>query len=97
MDATPAGMVDLYHSLLICGVWATFLGLQALKTPRWLQLGVPGLLALLLVANWFWPQHIYVAKRLGRPASIALDLATVAFMLLFFTLIFRKQQPSDRG
>jgi len=96
MDA-PAGMVDLYHSLLVCVIWATFLGLQTLKAPRWLLYGLPALLILLLVSNWVWPQHIYMARHIGRPALIALDIATVALVLLFFVRAYRGEQPENRG
>ena len=101
MDATPAGMVDLYHSLLICGMWALFVVFQVLKPPRWLQIGLPALLALLLVSNWFWPQHLYLPRHVGRPLSIGLDAATLAFIILFLAVTIRaagkKQPPAAEG
>jgi hypothetical protein len=89
MDQVPAGTVDLYHSLLICGLWAVMLGIRLLKPPVWLQIGAVTLLILLIAANWFWPLHLYMPKRIGRPASIGLDIATLALILAFVTVTIR--------
>ncbi len=89
MDPTPAGMVDIYHSLIVCGAWVVLLGLHGLKAER-LKMAAGAVFLILLVSSWFWPLHLYLPRRIGKPLELGLNCLLVVLMLGFFVTVGRR-------
>ena len=89
MDTAPAGMVDIYHSLLVCGAWVVLLGLHGLKAER-LKMAAGAIFIVLILAGWFWPLHLHLPHRLGKPVETGLDFLLVALVLGFLVTAARR-------
>jgi len=89
MDTAPAGMVDIYYPLLVCGAWIVLLGLHGLKAER-VKIAAGAIFIILILSSWFWPLHLYLPRRIGSPVAAGLNFLLVALMLGFLVTAGRR-------